>query len=267
MPLARLRREGAALLAALGYFTRCPLPAGVLSAAPPLADAARYLPLIGLLIGGLGAAVFLAAQTLWPAPVAVFLALAATLLATGALHEDGLADTADGLGGGWDRERILAIMKDSRLGSFGAIALVLALGGKFILLAALAPALVPAALVAGHCLSRFFACLLMYALPYARSGAADGPENSGASKAAALVRSFGAGSLAFAALWALAGGLALSAVLPLPGLLGGLLLAGLSTLWLGRKLQRWLGGQTGDCLGAAQQLAEIALYLGLLAQP
>jgi hypothetical protein len=143
-----IRRELDAFLGAVGFFTRLPAPARIAATALPLHDAARYFPAVGLLVGGIGAAVCLLALNVWPQPVAVLLAMAATLLATGAFHEDGLSDTADGLGGGWDKARILAIMKDSRIGSYGVVALWLALSAKFALLSGLDAALLPWALLA-----------------------------------------------------------------------------------------------------------------------
>jgi cobalamin synthase len=124
-------------------------------------------PAVGLLVGGIGALVYWLALRL-AAAVAVLLSMAATICATGAFHEDGLSDTADGLGGGWDKARILAIMKDSRVGSYGVVALVLALLGKFALLSGIDAALVPAALLAGHAVSRLCATLIMATLDYAR---------------------------------------------------------------------------------------------------
>ncbi len=113
------------------------MPAWVGHSAEALNHSARYFPAVGLLVGGIGALVYWLALHLWPQPVAVLLSMAATIYATGAFHEDGLSDTADGLGGGWDKARILSIMKDSRVGSYGVVAIVLALLGKFVLLASL----------------------------------------------------------------------------------------------------------------------------------
>lgn len=249
-----IRREAEYFFGALRFFSRLPVPGWVGHSAEALNRSARYLPAVGLLVGGLGAAVYWAAAQLWPGTVAVLLAMAATLYATGAFHEDGLSDAADGLGGGWDKARILAIMKDSRVGSYGVVALWLGLAGKFALLSSLPPALVPAALVAGHALSRFCALLPMAMLDYAR--------DDESSKARPLAGRLGAGALLFAALFATAG----LALLPWPQALAGSGLAVLAALWLSAKFRRWLGGYTGDCLGAVQQLAEIGFYLGVAAR-
>ena len=154
-----LRRELEYFFGAVRFFTRLPVPAWVGHSSEALNRSARYFPAVGLLIGGIGALVYLGAAQLWPQAVAVLLSMAATIYATGAFHEDGLSDTVDGLGGGWEKLRILEIMKDSRVGSYGVVAMVLALLGKFLLLSSLEPALIPFALLAGHALSRFCATL------------------------------------------------------------------------------------------------------------
>ena len=184
-----IRRELAAFFAALGYFTRLPVPAWVGYSADGLSRAARYLPAIGLLVGGLGGLVFWLAQYVWPQSVAVVLAMVATIALTGAFHEDGLGDTADGLGGGWDKAKILTIMKDSRVGSYGVIAIVLALLGKFALLATLPAGQMVAALIAAHAISRGCAVTLMATLDYAR--------DDDASKARPVAARLGIRSLGF----------------------------------------------------------------------
>jgi len=249
-----LKREVEYFFGAVRFFTRLPVPGWVGHSAEALNHSARYFPAVGLLVGGLGALVYLAAALIWPPAVAVLLAMVATIYATGAFHEDGLADTVDGLGGGWDKLRILEIMKDSRVGSYGVVAMVLALLGKFTLLVALDPALAPYALLAGHAVSRFCATLLLATMDYAREDLL--------AKAKPLATRLSAGALVCALLFVLLG----LALLPLDKAIAGCLLAGLATFWLAAKFRRWLGGYTGDCLGATQQLSEIAFYLGLLAQ-
>jgi len=249
-----IRRELASFFAAIGYFTRLPVPGWVGYSADGLARAARYLPAIGLLVGGVGALVFWLALHVWPQPVATVLAMVATIALTGAFHEDGLSDTADGLGGGWDKAKILAIMKDSRVGSYGVIAIVLALLGKFAPLSSLPAEQVVAALIAGHAVSRFCAVSLMATMDYAR--------DDEASKARPVATRLSVRALVFALVFA-----ALPLVLLAPEqILPAAALAGLASFWLAAKCRRWLGGYTGDCLGAVQQVAEIAFYLGLAAR-
>lgn len=248
-----IRRELEYFFGAVRFFTRLPVPAWVGHSAAALNRSARYFPAVGLLVGGIGALAYLAALQLWPQPVAVLLSMAATIYATGAFHEDGLADTVDGLGGGWDKLRILEIMKDSRVGSYGVIAMVLALLSKFTLLSAMDATLVPLALVAGHALSRFCSTVLLATMEYVREDLL--------AKAKPLATRLTAGELLVALAFVL---LALAGV-PFPKTAAGCALAILATLWLAAKFRRWLGGYTGDCLGATQQLSELAFYLGLLA--
>lgn len=250
------RGELEAFLGALRYFTRVPVPAWVGHSADGLNHAARYFPAVGLLVGGVAALVFVAAASLWPTAIAVLLAMAATVYLTGAFHEDGLCDTADGLGGGWRKEDVLRIMKDSRAGSYGVVAMVLVLLGKFAALTALPLVWVPVALVAGHTVSRFAAVTLLAAMDYARADAS--------SKTKPLATRLGTRGLLIAGAWPLIAGGLLMAPAGWPPVLAGVLLAALVSFWLARKLQRRLGGYTGDGLGAVQQASEVAFYLGLL---
>jgi adenosylcobinamide-GDP ribazoletransferase len=236
------------LLAALQYFTRLPVPRWVGHGQTLLDDSVRYFPAVGLVVGAIGAAVLLGAQMLWPAPVAVLLSMIATLLVTGAFHEDGLADAVDGLGGGLDRGRALAIMKDSRIGAFGAIALGMALLLKFVILCSVPSGYAALLLLAGHAVSRLGAVFIMTRMPYAR--------DTDDSRSKPLVQQVSVVSVVVATLTGVV------ALLPLrlTGVLGLLVVAIVCLAW-GWYLRRRLGGYTGDCLGAAQQLAECAFYL------
>jgi adenosylcobinamide-GDP ribazoletransferase len=251
-----LRQEAAAFFAALRFFTRLPVPSWVGHSAEQLNRAARYFPLVGILVGAIGASITLAAAALWPPQVAVLLGMAATLVATGAFHEDGLADSIDGFGGGWTRTDVLRIMKDSRIGSYGAIGIGLALLLKFEALTALLGAVPPAPtfflmLIAGHAISRFTATTLIHFLDYAR--------DDDSSKAKPLATRMDAGGLVLAALF----GLAPCLFLPLPQVAVALALVALVTLLAARYFVKRIGGYTGDCLGATQQLTELAFYLGM----
>ena len=247
------RRELEYFFGAVRFFTRLPVPGWVGHSSEALNRSARYFPAVGLLVGGIGALVYLGAALFWPQPVAVLLAMAATIHATGAFHEDGLADTVDGLGGGWDRLRILEIMKDSRVGSYGVVATVLALLGKFTLLISLDGALVPLALLAGHAVSRFCSTALLATMDYVRDDLL--------ARAKPLATRISGGGMLVALFFVVVA----LAWLPAEKALAGCGLAALATLWLAAKFKRWLGGYTGDCLGATQQVSEIAFYLGLLA--
>lgn len=251
-----MRAELAAFFAALRFFTRLPVPGWVGHSDAQLNRAARYFPVVGLIVGAIGASITLAAAALWPPAIAVLLGMAATLLATGAFHEDGLADSIDGFGGGWTRADVLRIMKDSRIGSYGAIGIGMALLLKFAVLSALLGAVPPAltfaaTLVAAHCVSRFASTTLIYFLDYAR--------DDDSSKSKPLATRMGGGELALAAVF----GLVPCLCLPLPQAAVALALVALVTLLAARYFVRRIGGYTGDCLGATQQLTELAFYLGI----
>ena len=251
--MTALRNELKTMAAAWMFFTRLPLPARVRVEGADLRQAVTYFPLAGWLVGGVAALVWWLASQVFPPALASGLSLLATLVVTGALHEDGLADVCDGFGGGYTREKILAIMKDSRIGAFGVLGLVVGLGLKWQAVAALPAALVPALLVAGHALSRGAAATLMATLDYAR------PEGE-PTKARALVMRLGGVRLAVV----LAVALASLALLPV-----GVWWGALAVLLVRWVMARWyfnrLGGYTGDCIGAMQQVGELAFYLSALA--
>lgn len=255
---------------ALQFLTRLPTPGWVGYREDWLLASARYFPLGGAVVGVWAAAVLWAALKWFPAPVSVGLSIAATVWLTGGLHEDGLADTCDGLGGAVTRERALAIMKDSRIGSYGALGLVLSLGVKAAALTALVqsgPVMAVVALVWSHAVSRASAVLLMHWLPYAG--------DVGQAKAPPL-----AGGLSGAGVWAVAfwtvaigAGLVVAVALVAPrwlepvgqALSCATMVVMAVTFWCARWLSRRLGGYTGDALGATQQLAELAALLAWLA--
>ncbi|MEW5889163.1 MAG: adenosylcobinamide-GDP ribazoletransferase [Pseudomonadota bacterium] len=251
MPI--VRRELEYFFGALRFFTRLPVPEWVGHSADMLDHAARYFPLVGIIVGAFGAAVFILASWMLPTTLALLASMAATLLVTGAFHEDGLADAVDGFGGGWSREQVLAIMKDSRIGSHGAIGLVLMLVGKYVALLETPAEWIPFALMAAHAASRFAATTLIFALDYAR--------DDEAARAKPLARRLGRGELATAALF----GLAPMLLLPIAFVALALLLAAAVTLAAARYFVARIGGYTGDCLGAAQQLAELAIYFAVAA--
>ncbi|MFO1345216.1 MAG: adenosylcobinamide-GDP ribazoletransferase [Rhodocyclaceae bacterium] len=245
-----LRREAEYFFGAIRFFTRLPVPAWVGHSPEALNHSARYFPLVGLVIGLIGALAFASTSFFLPKTLAVLLAIAATIYATGAFHEDGWADMVDGFGGGWTRERTLEIMKDSRIGSFGAIALVLMLLGKFVALIELDALLVAPALIAGHAFSRLCSTLLLHCLDYAREEG----------KAKPLATRITLGELACATVF----GCAALFLLPPAAMACGVALALGATAVLAAQIHKRLGGYTGDCLGATQQVAELAFYAGLL---
>lgn len=248
-----LRRETEYFFGAVRFFTRLPVPAWVGHSPEKLDCAARYFPLVGILVGAAGALAFELAAFVFPVTLAIVFSMAATLLVTGAFHEDGLGDAVDGFGGGWTKEQVLAIMKDSRIGSYGAIAVALMLLAKFCSLLELPDDWIAPAIIAAHAASRFSSVTLIFALDYVR--------DDDSSRAKPLAQQMGAGSLAVAGVF----GLAPLALLPWQAALAGLALAVVTTALAARYFVRRIGGYTGDCLGAVQQGAELSIYLGVLA--
>ena len=253
-------------LLAVQFFTRIPvtgrLAAWVGFSPAMLRASAAHFPGVGWLAAlcaiGCYAALHwaLAPNPLAPAVAAVFSTIA-TVLMTGGFHEDGLADVADGLGGSAERERALDIMKDSRLGAYGALALVLALLAKLSLLALLGTHSLQAALTAllgAHVLSRFWPLLIVRGLPHVGDTAR--------SKSKPLADQIAGRALWAAALWCFMPlaliGYAQSAIY----LIAPIALSGLAAAWMARGFARRLQGFTGDCLGATQQVSEIGFYLG-----
>ncbi len=245
---------------ALQFLTRVPIPGWVGFQPAWLHQSARHFPAVGLCVGALAAAVLWGAAHFWSALIAVLLSMAATIWATGAFHEDGLADTCDGLGGAVTREKALAIMKDSRLGTYGAVGLLLVMALKAAALHALALrdlVVVLALLPLAHAWSRTATVVLLRLLPY--GGDAEH------AKAKPMAQQIDGHGLAIALMWAgIAGGAA--AVFVNIAVLLWALLATVAVAWfMANWLQRRLGGYTGDALGATQQFSELALYLAALA--
>lgn len=236
-------------LTAVMFFTRVPVRLNNFDEAD-LNKSTRFFPLIGILVGIAGALVFWLSDILLPLEIAVLLSMVATVLLTGAFHEDGLADAIDGLGGGWTKEQVLTIMVDSRIGSYGAIGLVLALLTKYQALSYQVATLIPASIVAGHALSRLCAVLVMFTQSYVKTEGKSKP----------LATQLNVMELVIATFF----GLLPLMFLDLKSLLA-LVPVALTWIWFSLKIKKRIGGYTGDCLGAMQQLTEIAFYLGLLA--
>ncbi len=268
-------------LLAVQFFTRIPITGRLaewVGYSPDMLRAsAAHFPGIGWVVGAITAGIYLLLLALLPTTtftplVAAALSTVAGVLLTGAFHEDGLADVADGLGGSAERDRALEIMKDSRVGAFGAVALVLAFASKLALLALLGsvevtlPAeegaavlfdgwLVATALFSAHVVSRGLPLLLIYALPHVGDTAS--------SKSKPLADHITPAALLTGFVWCF-GALALSAyALSAINLIVACSFSAIALLWMGRLFTRRLQGFTGDCLGATQQVCEIAFYLGL----
>lgn len=242
----QVRSLGRDIVVALQFLTCIPMPSVAFDSAS-LSSAIKFFPLVGLFVGS-GAALLnhLLVPHLPRTLVALLLVLYLVLL-TGCLHEDGLADTADGFGGGWNRQQILVILKDSRIGSYGATALILSLLARYLLLASLPLEHLTAYLISAHVLCRWSPLPLSYVLPAAREGDGQGARIARLTSLSSLVvgSAFSLAVVFFLLRW--------SAVAPILSALVVVILSG----WL---YSRKIGGVTGDCFGATIQLTEIAVY-------
>lgn len=239
------------IFVALGLLSRLPVPPG---AAERGAASAWAYPLAGLILGALAALVGLIAHAFsLPSPLTALIVLGFLTLATGAMHEDGLADTADGLWGGWTRERRLEIMKDSRIGTYGVLALILSVAARWAaltLLFEMGGGTAAAALLVSASLSRATMPLLMARLPHAREGGLSHSVGAVPHRTAWLALAIAAVAALFFAGWS-----------GIPAIIWALAAA----LVMGFLARSMIGGQTGDILGATQQLAEIAILFSLVA--
>mgnify|MGYP001292019118 CR=1 FL=1 len=239
-------------VAAFRFLTRLPVP-GPETRLEDLAPAVGWFPLVGAMVGFLTVGAYWGARHLWEPPVAAVVAIAFGLLVTGGFHEDGLTDATDGLGGGWSRERVLEIMKDSRIGAYGAMALWCLLALRWATLAQLdarALGVLPLVMVFG----RWSISVILVALPPIGQGLAKEVHGRGQWR-----------TLVHASL-ILVVALAIAAVLRMPGLVAmGAAAAGTVGLWI-LYLRHRLGGHSGDLLGAGSQLVESAVLLAALAR-
>jgi adenosylcobinamide-GDP ribazoletransferase len=249
--LVSLRRTWSELLTAIQFLTRIPVPSQPYEA-DSLARAVKYFPVVGFLLGSLAALLYFLLALHLPQPVVALLVVIFLVFVTGGLHEDGLADVADGFGGGRDREQILRIMRDSRIGTYGAAALALSLLARVLLLSSLPLAHLTQYLISSHVLCRWTTLPLSYYLRPARSG---GDTTDGQGARVAQLTSRGAliaGSIFSLVVVGLL--LRIQAVVPI-------LMTIMVTLLSALYYQRRIDGITGDCFGATNQLTEIAVYL------
>ena len=259
-----IKHEWRLLLVAVQFLTRLPVPQFANYNPQWLHQSSRHFPGVGLLVGLLCAGVFWLGSILFTPLVAGVISTAFGIKLTGAFHEDGLADSCDGLGGGLTRERTLEIMKDSRLGAYGVLGLVSALLIKISLLASMPLSVAIVALIIGHTASRLLCISLLALLPYGGE-----IEHAKAKPMAQQLTPF-QGLLSSA--WLLLAGVLVVLLFPATvqqiGIwqwLLALLLGIVATDYMRRLLHRRLEGYTGDGLGATQQLSEIAIYIGLAA--
>ena len=259
-----IKHEWILLLVAVQFLTRLPVPPFKHYNPQWLHQSSRHFPAVGLLIGLLCAGVFWLGSLLFTPLVAAVLSTAFGIKITGAFHEDGLADSCDGLGGGLTRERTLTIMKDSRLGTYGVLGLVSALLLKISLLASMPLTMAVLALIIGHTASRLLCISLLSLLPY-------GGEIEHA-KAKPMAQQLTPIQGLYSSGWLILAIILVALIFPntmqqigLAQWLLAMILALIATDYMRRLLRRRLDGYTGDGLGATQQLSEIAIYIGLAA--
>jgi len=240
---------------ALGFFSRIPIPQGIDFSAQKLNQACRYFSMVGWLVALVSCAVFYLSYNFFNVNVATLLAMLTGVLLTGAFHEDGLMDSADGIGGGWTPEQKLKIMKDSRVGSYGAIAMWFILTLKFALLLQYAELLgdgaVMLAILIGYPLSRAAATVLMFVSPYVRV------TDDAKVKAVAEPKQFSDLYICVA----IAG---LSLVFSPTSTVLLLVALAVFVLLFRAFAHKQIGGITGDILGLAQQLSELVIYAMLI---
>jgi len=247
------------LIAAVMFYTRIPVPKNADHCELTLNKSRKYFPLIGVIIGGVGALSFTLFQLILPVSVAIILSMIATVLATGAFHEDGFADTCDGLGGGWTVEQVLTIMKDSRVGSYALVGLSLLLFLKFaalLELTSLGITTLALVYINGHALSRLFASLAIEQLDYV--------QDIDKSKVKPITdQRFTQTELLYSMAFALPSFLLLLVTNSV--LIFSLPILGAGYYLLCHYFKHRIGGYTGDCLGAIQQITETLFYLVVLA--
>jgi adenosylcobinamide-GDP ribazoletransferase len=243
--MRQIRRLGNEIVVAFQFLTRIPMPS-IAFEADSLSRAIKFFPLVGLVVGS-GAVLLQRMLTFhMNRPLAAVIVLLYFVLITGCLHEDGLADTADGFGGGRTRDQMLAILKDSRIGSYGATALVLSLLARYLLLASLPLEHFAAYVISSHVLCRWSSLPLSYFLTPAREQVGQG---------ARIAKLTSLASLTFGSVFSFAvAGFALRWAALAPALA-----AILTVVLSGWLYARKIGGVTGDCFGATNQLTEIAV--------
>ncbi|WP_345291136.1 adenosylcobinamide-GDP ribazoletransferase [Flavobacterium hankyongi] len=260
-----MKKELDIFFTALMFYTRIPCPKNINHDPDYLNKASRYFPLVGWIVGLVAFGIFILFDYLIGSEIAVLLSMITSILVTGAFHEDGFADVCDGFGGGWTKEKILLIMKDSAIGAYGAIGVFLLLLIKLMSLTGLLkmtgesnlnqPIIYLLLFVTAYSLSRLAAVSIVFTHEYSREDAT--------SKSKPIAKSFTWREVVGAFFFGLVPLLVLSYfqwqfILTLIPVF-------LIRIYLARYFQRWIGGYTGDCLGATQQVCEVVFYLSAIA--
>jgi adenosylcobinamide-GDP ribazoletransferase len=253
-----LKRELELFLVALMFYTRIPVPAWIGHEQEKLESSRKYFPLIGWIIGGIGSASIYTFLFIFPLSVSILLGMALTVYWSGAFHEDGLNDSFDALGGAWNKDDVLRIMKDSRVGTFGVIALFMVLLLKFFALYELGRGsvfLVMAVWFNAQTMARSITTFFLQTHDYVRD-----PDSSKVKPLA--VQRLSTGAMLYSVFW---GALPLLLLVRTPYLLLAVVPTFLTQLYMARVFQKRIGGYTGDALGAVEQLCELVFLLSALA--
>lgn len=241
-----------AFLLALQFLTRLRLNAPYSPEA--MRQSPRWYPGVGVVVGGICALTYVLSYWLFTPLLAVILAVASGMLVTGALHEDGFADACDGLGGQRPKERVLEIMRDSRIGTYGVLGLLLMVATKVAALFAMPGTALPFVLIAGHAASRASMLWVMATSDYVRDQGAGSGVAGGIDRKAVSLALITTGLTLVPLLF----------VVPWSSIFTGVLGLCLGHWLMRRSFEPRLGGYTGDCLGAVQQCSEVGFYLGVL---
>lgn len=252
-----MKNELKVFFTAVMFYTRIPVPKWTGYSPENLNKATRYFPFIGIIVGGVGAGIFFLTSQVLSVYGSLFISISAMILLTGAFHEDAFADFCDGFGGGYTRDKVLTIMKDSRIGTFGAVGIILLLLGKFFLLADFDTAQIPFILIAAHSFSRVNPVLLIFSSKYIR--------DTDDSKSKPVGTRSTIGSLITAILIGLLPLYLLTFIL-FPAVAVTAIVCVQLIIWLLFRMyvHRRIQGYTGDVLGALQQISEIGMYLTCL---
>ncbi len=249
---SKLKREITIFFTALVYFTRIPCYKLANYSDEYMRKIEKYSPVVGIIVGAIGAITYILANLVLPDTIAILLSIIATILITGALHEDGFADFCDGFGGAHTKEQILKIMKDSCIGTYAAVGLICILGLKFFILKEITPELLPLTLISAHAISRFITTSIMFTHKYAR-------DDLSKSKSYNTTQQLNLKDLLFSGLFGL---------LPIVflGFKYFLIIIPLfiTRQIIGYKLSKRINGYTGDTLGAVQQMSEVIFYVFVL---
>ena len=247
-----MKEEIRVFFTALMFYTRIPCPSWIDHSDDYINKATRYFPLIGWIVGGSSALMIYVLHFVFPVPICIVFSLATSILITGAFHEDGFADVCDGFGGGWTKEKILDIMKDSRVGAYGVVGLIVLFTLKIFTLIELMNFdlwFCLKASILAHVISRFSAVTMIFTHEYAREDAT--------SKIKPIAKKLNTTNLLISAVWLIPAFLLfqnywfLLVFIPVY----------LMKMYLASYFTKWVGGYTGDCLGATQQVTEVITLL------